>query len=185
MTQNEQFLLQDLVRRKKSFHQNEDPYSIKLWGLSNWGDISKLVNKGILLTDYKRENRVAWYRPAPVLLQTLLIPAIAVADFNNLESTTLEDYYNYIDNDVVINQLPKETSWKRTNIDHIERKDDALIVALSGISNDATKPSLLAMLTIRKETFDCEFISNLAKEDVVIDKMIKTMVSVTRKCVAL
>ena len=53
----------ELARRKVQFHPKEEWNDIKLWGLCNWGAIRKYVERGWLITDMKKENKVVWFRP--------------------------------------------------------------------------------------------------------------------------
>ena len=53
----------EMARRKVRFHNIVEWDKIKLWGLFQWQDISKLVKKGKLLTDMKPENQTLWVRP--------------------------------------------------------------------------------------------------------------------------
>ena len=55
----------EMARRKVQFHPNEDWDQISLWGLFNWGTISRLLKRGLLNADgYRRENKVVWCRPS-------------------------------------------------------------------------------------------------------------------------
>ena len=54
----------EMARRKVQFHRDENWNEIKLWGLFNWGDVRPLLEKGLLLTSYRKENRVIWVTPS-------------------------------------------------------------------------------------------------------------------------
>lgn len=54
----------ELARRKLQFHPDKKWQDIKLWGLFNWGDVSKLIKSGDLLSDGRRENKVVWVAPS-------------------------------------------------------------------------------------------------------------------------
>ena len=61
---NKKVVYAEMARRKKQFHANEDWKTIKLWGLFNWGDVSKLIKNGELLTNMKKENKIVWVYPS-------------------------------------------------------------------------------------------------------------------------
>lgn len=54
----------EMARRKVQFHKDEEWDKIRLWGLFQWQAISKLIAKGELLTDMKKENRILWVWPS-------------------------------------------------------------------------------------------------------------------------
>lgn len=54
----------EMARRKVQFHANEEWDTIKLWGLFDWGTVSKLLKSGELLAPgYTRENKTIWVKP--------------------------------------------------------------------------------------------------------------------------
>lgn len=64
MTISKSELWAEMARRKVRFHFNDDPETLKLWGLFNWGQVSKYLQSGLLITDMKKENRIIWVWPA-------------------------------------------------------------------------------------------------------------------------
>ena len=54
----------EMARRKIQFHNKENWNDIKLWGLFNWGEISTLLKKGLLITDMRKENKIVWVTPS-------------------------------------------------------------------------------------------------------------------------
>lgn len=54
----------EMARRKVQFHPNENWQTLRLWGLFDWDDVSKLIESGELLTDMKKENKTIWVWPS-------------------------------------------------------------------------------------------------------------------------
>jgi len=54
----------EMARRKVQFHKDEKWNEIKLWGLFHWGGVSHLLKKGLLKTDYTKENKIIWVQPS-------------------------------------------------------------------------------------------------------------------------
>jgi len=73
----------EMARRKVQFHKNEEWDKINLWGLFQWQDVSKLIAKGELLTNMKKENHTLWVRPSKESWEKHIKPLI--------ESHTLDD----------------------------------------------------------------------------------------------
>lgn len=64
----------EMARRKVRFHPNEKWDEIKLWGLFEWGNISKWVKSGDLKTSYTRENKIVWVQPSEKLWKDEIKP---------------------------------------------------------------------------------------------------------------
>jgi len=54
----------EMARRKIRFHPTEEWNTIHLWGLFTWGGVRHLLEKGLLLTDMRKENVTIWVRPS-------------------------------------------------------------------------------------------------------------------------
>ena len=54
----------EMARRKIQFHNDEPWRGIRMWGLFQWKDISRLLRRGLLVTDMKKENSVLWVQPS-------------------------------------------------------------------------------------------------------------------------
>ena len=68
-------ILGEFLRRYVCFHEGEDMHSIRLWGLFDWGGISKMVSSGKVLTDYTKENVTCWCVPSTAIIDQILAPA--------------------------------------------------------------------------------------------------------------
>lgn len=66
----------EMARRKVQFHENEEWDKISLWGLFNWGTVSKLLNKGMLHTTMRKENKVVWVTPSKEAWESKIKPLI-------------------------------------------------------------------------------------------------------------
>jgi hypothetical protein len=67
----------ELARRYVEFHDGQDWKSIKLWGLAHWGEVSKLIKTGDIVTNMKKEDKTIWFTPSPHFYAELVAPAIA------------------------------------------------------------------------------------------------------------
>ena len=54
----------DMARRKIQFHADEEWQNIWLWGLFNWSDVSRQLERGELHTWMKKEHKVIWVYPS-------------------------------------------------------------------------------------------------------------------------
>ena len=54
----------EMARRKVQFHKHEHWRAIRLWGLFNWGTVKRLLDRGLLITDYTKENKTIWVQPS-------------------------------------------------------------------------------------------------------------------------
>ena len=81
-TQKESMVWCEIARRYKAFHNGEDMNSLKLWGLFNWGFVSKMIEQGVLLTDYRKENKIIFVRPSVGAIERYIKPLLSysVAD---------------------------------------------------------------------------------------------------------
>lgn len=66
----------EMARRKVQFHKDEKWNEIKLWGLFSWGDISRFLKTGELITDMRKENRTLWVTPSKESWETKIKPLI-------------------------------------------------------------------------------------------------------------
>ena len=66
----------EFARRKKQFHNDENWKDIRLWGLFNWGDISRLIKTGEIITSYCKEHRVACFQPSEEFYKKWVAPYI-------------------------------------------------------------------------------------------------------------
>ena len=66
----------DMARRKVQFHSKEDWKTIRLWGLMMWGDARPYLEKGLLLTDMKKENHTIWVRPSEEAYHKFIEPLL-------------------------------------------------------------------------------------------------------------
>ena len=67
----------ELARRYVEFHDGKDWQLIKLWGLGQWGSVSKLIKSGELITTMRKEHKTIWYYPSEDFYNSLVIHAIA------------------------------------------------------------------------------------------------------------
>lgn len=72
---NEQRIMGEFLRRYVCFHEGEDMYKIRLWGLFSWGTVSKMIKECKVKTDMKKENKTIWCQPHKVLIDEILKPA--------------------------------------------------------------------------------------------------------------
>jgi hypothetical protein len=73
---NKNTIWAEMARRKVQFHPTESWETITLWGLFDWGCVSKLITSGELLTNYTKENRTVWVRPSKETWETKISPLI-------------------------------------------------------------------------------------------------------------
>ena len=66
----------EMARRKVQFHSDKSWETITLWGLFDWGCVSKLIGNGELLTNYRKENRTVWVRPSKETWETKIKPLV-------------------------------------------------------------------------------------------------------------
>jgi len=74
----------EMARRKVQFHPNEEWQTIRLWGLFNWGDVSKFLKTGELLTTYSKENKTIWVTPSKEAYEQHILPLIEEYDLDQL-----------------------------------------------------------------------------------------------------
>jgi len=80
----------EMARRKVQFHNGEEWQNIRLWGLFNWGDISKLIKSGELITDMRKENKVVWVWPSEESYERYIKPLIFTCVYCDKEISTNE-----------------------------------------------------------------------------------------------
>lgn len=66
----------EMARRKVRFHLKEKWNEIRLWGLFEWGSVSRLLKTGELITDMRKENRTIWVTPSKDAWETKIKPLI-------------------------------------------------------------------------------------------------------------
>ncbi len=71
-----QLIWAEMARRKVQFHPDEDWDKIKLWGLFDWKNISKLLKTGELITTMKKENQTIWVTPSKEAWEKYIKPLI-------------------------------------------------------------------------------------------------------------
>lgn len=74
----------EMARRKIQFHNDENWEEIQLWGLFKWGDVSKFIKNGELLTNYCRENRIVWVRPSKEAYENRIKPLLEQYSLDSL-----------------------------------------------------------------------------------------------------
>jgi len=60
------YIAEEFARRAKRFHANEKLMDIELWGLFNWGDVSKYIKTGEIIPNkgYTKVNKTIWCKPS-------------------------------------------------------------------------------------------------------------------------
>ena len=76
----------EMARRKVRFHPNEQWDEIKLWGLFQWGTVSKWFETGELITTMRKENKTVWVTPSKELWETKIKPMIEKYSLDELTS---------------------------------------------------------------------------------------------------
>ena len=66
----------EMAIRKVKFHKDEEWDEIDLWGLFNWGGVKHLLDKGLLLTNGRKENHTIWVRPSKEAWEKHIKPLI-------------------------------------------------------------------------------------------------------------
>ena len=66
----------EMARRKVQFHRTTQWHKIRLWGLFNWGTVSRLIADGRLKTDMKKENKTIWVTPSKETWETKIKPLV-------------------------------------------------------------------------------------------------------------
>lgn len=74
----------EMARRKVQFHPDEEWNTIKLWGLFKWGEITRYLESGELITDMVKENRTVWVRPSREAWENKIKPLIDQHDLDTL-----------------------------------------------------------------------------------------------------
>jgi len=77
----------EFARKAVQFHPKENLENISLWGLFQWGAVSKYIKDGRVIPNegYTRANKVIWCRPSPSEIRNYIRPLIAN---NTLEKLT-------------------------------------------------------------------------------------------------
>lgn len=80
----------EMARRKVRFHKDVEWDTIKLWGLFNWGDVSRLFKSGKLINtyNYKKENKIIWVAPSRETWEKHIKPLIDKYSLDELEEMT-------------------------------------------------------------------------------------------------
>ena len=66
----------EMARRKVQFHPSEQWDEINLWGLFHWGKVRHLLEKGLLLTNMTKENRIIWVKPSREAWESKIKPLV-------------------------------------------------------------------------------------------------------------
>jgi hypothetical protein len=66
----------EMARRKVQFHANENWKHINLWGLFQWGDVSRFLKTGELITNMRKENRRIWVHPSKEAYESHIKPLL-------------------------------------------------------------------------------------------------------------
>lgn len=68
----------EFARRAKQFHANEDPMKITLWGLFNWGEVSKYIKTGEIIPNagFTKANRTIWCKPSQAFFEKWIEPLL-------------------------------------------------------------------------------------------------------------
>ena len=74
----------EMARRKVLFHADEDWNEIRLWGLFDWNDVSRQLERGELITDMKKENKTIWVWPSKEAWENKIQPLIEKHDLDSL-----------------------------------------------------------------------------------------------------
>lgn len=77
MTMRTNEIWAEMARRKKQFHASEDWRTLRLWGLFNWNDVKRQLDRGELLTDMRKENRTVWVWPSEQAYRARIEPLLA------------------------------------------------------------------------------------------------------------
>jgi hypothetical protein len=75
----------EMARRKLRFHQNEDWDKINLWGLFDWQDVKRLLDRGLLLTSMEKKNKTIWVTPSKEAWDNHIKPLIDQYSLDELE----------------------------------------------------------------------------------------------------
>lgn len=78
----------EMARRKIQFHKGEKWDQIRLWGLFQWGEVSKYLKAGKLKTDMRKENKIIWVTPSTETYETYIEPILEEYEADRL---TLEE----------------------------------------------------------------------------------------------
>jgi len=90
---DEQRICGELLRRYVRFHENEEMENIRLWGLANWGEVSKMIKEGKIITSMKKENRIIWFTPCKLIIDKVLKPAYQL--YLQDKGRHIDSYNNY------------------------------------------------------------------------------------------
>ena len=69
-------MVAEMARRKVRFHPDQEWNTISLWGLFRWGDVSKWLETGELITTMRKENKTIWVTPSKELWEKEIKPMI-------------------------------------------------------------------------------------------------------------
>ena len=76
----------EMARRKVRFHPDENWDEINLWGLFDWGEVSKYLKTGELKTHMKKENKTIWVTPSKEVWENNIKPLIEKYTLDELTS---------------------------------------------------------------------------------------------------
>jgi hypothetical protein len=66
----------EFARRAKQFNPNEKPMEISLWGLFDWGTVSRLIKSGEIIPNagYTKINKTIWCKPSQEFFNKYVAP---------------------------------------------------------------------------------------------------------------
>ena len=75
LTRKDTIVWAEMARRYIQFHKGEDWTKIRLWGLFQWGAVSRFLKTGELITDgYTKENKIIWVYPSKAAYEKYIQP---------------------------------------------------------------------------------------------------------------
>lgn len=103
MTWDLKCIVYEFAYRKVKFHNNENWEDIKLFGLFNYGDVSKYLvgnpskiksfKKGLVKTNMRKENVTIWCQPTEELWNNYIQPIL-----NSIKDRSIDEQLKYLEN---------------------------------------------------------------------------------------
>ena len=113
-------VLVNLITRYYKFHKNEELEDIKLWGLLSWREISLSVKKGLINTDYNKENYTCWFTPTTETINSYIRPFI-----NTIYINETHQNFDY-ECEIIMAELVKKVDSIETLREYISTDKDFL-----------------------------------------------------------
>ncbi len=113
-------VLVNLITRYYKFHKNEELEDIKLWGLLSWREISLSVKKGLINTDYNKENYTCWFTPTTETINSYIRPFI-----NTIYTNETHQNFDY-ECEIIMTELVKKVDSVEALGDFIKKDKDFL-----------------------------------------------------------